>query len=315
MSVKRMLPAAPCAALLLALAPAADPPARMIVGAIIDSDRYRAYVGDTVVWRVFDTAGQAGLVTGFFRITANGNRIAEVPLSPFSPFLTTFIGYTPYAPGKYITGVYMFDVNGTTAYQFSPPVIVDPRPAPKNVRVEPVSGTALKVAWDAVPGATGYEVWRAEFKAGPYALVRSTAATSWSNTYLTPGKLYWYQVRSTNSVSTIGFNGTAASTLFSAPAGAIPLAKAAITSAAATGKDRVKLVLTPVPGASGYEVQVSSTAGGAYRVLRRVSAATFTLTGLNPDTAYYFRVRAYRTVSAGTFFGPLSGYRGVRTLK
>ncbi|HSK69869.1 MAG TPA: fibronectin type III domain-containing protein [Candidatus Limnocylindria bacterium] len=314
--MRKMLSAALCAALLLGLAPIAAPPARMIEGAIVAADKSSVYVGDTVTWHIMDFAGAASPVQGSVRIYRGAGHIATLTFLASGRDDIAFVTFTPYAPLRHIAGAYMIEpLSNTAAYSFSAPVQVAHRPAPKSVRAEAVSGTSLRVTWDAVPGATGYEVWRAEFKAGPYAPVRTTPATTWSNTGLTPGKLYWYKVRSTNYISTSGFTGTVASEVFSAPAAGIPLAKAAIQSATATGKDRVKLVLTAVPGASGYEVQVSSTAGGTYRVLRKVSATTFTITGLTPNTAYYFKVRAYRTVSAGTFFGALSGYRGVRTLK
>ncbi|HSK68836.1 MAG TPA: fibronectin type III domain-containing protein [Candidatus Limnocylindria bacterium] len=309
--MKKSLAAALCAALLLALLPAAVPPAQMAIAGIVYANVSSAYVGDTIHWLAYGARAEN---IGFYQLLyvfGNGDMLhyenfggAPKLAMPFQP---RFAGH--YAAMHFASDTARDDTS------FSPVVRVSLRPAPKNVTVAPVNGTALKITWGAVPGAGGYEVWRSEFRAGPYALVRATTATSWSNTYLTPGNIYYYQVRSTNLITVPLNEGSVPSGNFSAPVGSIPLGKAAIQSATATGTDRVKLVITPVPGASGYQILVSPTAGGTYKVLRKVSASTLTITGLTPNTAYYFKVQAYRTVSAGTFFGALSAYRGVRTLK
>ncbi|HSK68888.1 MAG TPA: fibronectin type III domain-containing protein [Candidatus Limnocylindria bacterium] len=310
--MKKFLSAALCAAFLLGLLPMAGAPARMATVGRIVPEATSAYVGDTLYWTAFGSSQYPGS-TGFMQeISHYFNGAPRGGAAIYTPNTAFTAGTLASAPGRYDAILRARDsFSDDSTYSVS--VFVTLRPAPRNVKVGAVNGTSLKVTWDAVPGADGYEIWRSEFKAGPYALVRTTTATSWSNTYLTPGKIYWYQVRSTNVL--IFSSSSVPSGQFSAPVGSIPLGKAAIQSATATGKDRVKLVITPVPGASGYQILVSPTAGGTYKVLRRVSASTLTITGLTPNTAYYFKVQAYRTVSAGTFFGALSAYRGVRTLK
>ncbi len=314
--MKRVLAAALCAILLLGLAPVVQRPARMITGAFVDASRYTAYVGNPITWTAFGFSGTASNIDPQFRVFRDMANLVTV-LHPVVPYNgTASFTYAPNQVGKYYVGALLRNTgNNDTVYVTSVPVTIMHRPAPRKVSVEATSGAALKVTWSAVPGATGYEVWRATVKAGPYALVKTTAATGFLNTYLTPGKQYWYRVRSLNDVSNYLFNGTVASEILSAPAAGVPLAKATITSASATGKDRVKLVITPVAGATGYEIRVSATAGGTYRVLRTTTASTLTITGLKANTSYYFKVRAYKQIGTVKYYGPLGGYKGVRTLK
>lgn len=55
----------------------------------------------------------------------------------------------------------------------------------------------IKLSWDAVSGASGYEVYRATSKTGKFQKVAAIAAekTSYINTGLTCGKTYWYKLR------------------------------------------------------------------------------------------------------------------------
>jgi uncharacterized repeat protein (TIGR02543 family) len=83
--------------------------------------------------------------------------------------------------------------------------IVSAKPVPSvpaSFTVAPASATSIKVVWNAVNGANGYEVWRASSQTGIYARVKITANTSWINLYLTNGKTYYYKVRAYRLVGT-----------------------------------------------------------------------------------------------------------------
>ena len=55
----------------------------------------------------------------------------------------------------------------------------------------------IKLSWDAVSGAGGYEVYRATNKTGKFQKISAIAAEkkSYINTGLTCGKTYWYKPR------------------------------------------------------------------------------------------------------------------------
>lgn len=65
----------------------------------------------------------------------------------------------------------------------------------------------------------------------------------------------------------------------------------------------VKLAWNKVSGATGYEIYKSNAKNGTYKKIATVkgeSAATYTVKSLARDTIYYYKVRAYRTVSGRT---------------
>ena len=67
--------------------------------------------------------------------------------------------------------------------------------APTGIKAARASATSVKVSWNTVAGATGYEVYRATASGGAYSLVKTTAWLNWTNAGLTTGRTYYYKVR------------------------------------------------------------------------------------------------------------------------
>ncbi len=58
------------------------------------------------------------------------------------------------------------------------------------------AGSAIKVSWTAVPGATGYQVYRADKNGGPFTKFKTTSGLVYTNAgNLVPGMPYFYKVR------------------------------------------------------------------------------------------------------------------------
>ncbi|MFT3950773.1 MAG: leucine-rich repeat domain-containing protein [Oscillospiraceae bacterium] len=73
---------------------------------------------------------------------------------------------------------------------------------PKPATVSLTAGTKkATVKFTKVPGATGYEIYRATSKSGTYTKVKTTTSTSFTNTGLTKGKTYYYKVRTYKTAS------------------------------------------------------------------------------------------------------------------
>lgn len=78
---------------------------------------------------------------------------------------------------------------------------------------------------------------------------------------------------------------------------------------ATTSYQSIKTTWSSVTGASGYQVGRYDSSKKAYVPVKNVSSGstlTFTNSGLKTGTTYYFRVRAYKTVSGKTFYGSWS---------
>ncbi|MFT3950775.1 MAG: cellulase family glycosylhydrolase [Oscillospiraceae bacterium] len=73
---------------------------------------------------------------------------------------------------------------------------------PKSTAVTLTAGTKkATVKYTKVAGVTGYEIYRATSKTGTYTRVKTTTATSFTNTGLTKGKTYYYKVRTYKTAS------------------------------------------------------------------------------------------------------------------
>ncbi|HSK68889.1 MAG TPA: hypothetical protein VLA21_06460, partial [Candidatus Limnocylindria bacterium] len=154
--MKKFLSAALCAVLLLGLLPSMTPPAGMAtVGRIMPSVT-SAYVGDLISWTGFGSSQYPGS-TGFVQEIAyyfnggfSGVSSSSAPNMPFT------ISIYATQPGRY-DAIYRVRDSFSDDSTYSPSIFAVLRPAPKNVKVTAVNGTSLKVTWDAVPGADGYE--------------------------------------------------------------------------------------------------------------------------------------------------------------
>ena len=312
--MKRTLALALSALLLVSALPVWTPPASMISYAKSYVDKQSAYVGDTLTYTLSHYYAGSGSYSYAFYVyysTPGGIQTFSEVKSSIDSATNTFQTVVS-KPGYFYSNTYVYDlVQYNHAIAESPLTKVSLRPAPKITKVAAVSGTSLKLTWTRVSGATGYEVWRAPSTSGPFSFVRRTTSTGFTNTYLTPGKSYVYKVRTYNLVN--GANRV--SGVFSAAAIGVPLAKPAITSLSGIGRDRVTIAWSKVTGATGYRLLRSGTATGAYQPVKTLTGTSTTLTGLTAGTVYYFKVQAYKKLYTTLYYSPLSGYKGMKTLR
>ena len=136
-----------------------------------------------------------------------------------------------------------------------------PQP-PTGLTAGPASATQVNLAWNAVPGATGYNVKRSTTSGGPYTTVSSgQTPTSLNNTGLTAGTRYYY-VASAQYGGTESGNTTEVS---SVPSGPIVPEDAVIRSMV-VGSD----------GAGGNKLTLSILKTGVGQFYQVVSAENLT---------------------------------------
>ena len=111
-------------------------------------------------------------------------------------------GKTYYYIVRAVVGAYTY---GNDTYK-----AVKPIPATPTVILTKASSTSIKVAWNAVSGATKYQVYRATSATGSYSLVYTASSTtlSWTNTGLTAKKTYYYKVRAYHLEGTTNIYGS-----------------------------------------------------------------------------------------------------------
>jgi len=79
------------------------------------------------------------------------------------------------------------------------------------------SQNSIRISWNAVSGATGYNVYRSTSATVNYTNIITTASTSYTDTGLTTGTAYYYKVSAYNSYGTSSQSGYVSATPSSVP--------------------------------------------------------------------------------------------------
>jgi glucan-binding YG repeat protein len=67
--------------------------------------------------------------------------------------------------------------------------------SPTNLTASSASLSSISISWSSVTGATGYEIYRSTSSTGNYSLISNISSTSFIDTGLTTGVVYYYKVR------------------------------------------------------------------------------------------------------------------------
>src|SRR6266511_283641 len=159
------------------------------------------------------------------------------------------------------------------------PALAGPLRPPTGLSGRADSDTQVSLSWNAAGGATAYQVLRGAHSGGPYALVKTTTALSYSDGGL-----------------------VAATTLFTPPANA----------RASADLDRVDLTWDAVAGVLRYEIVRSASDGTNLAVVGSTTQTSYTDTTVAPATGYAYWIRGVWTGSTSDS-SPLTVFTGRRT--
>jgi fibronectin type 3 domain-containing protein len=175
-------------------------------------------------------------------------------------------------------------------------------------------GSAVKVTWTANDShATGYVIYRTSGSTTKtLATVTGESTTSFTDTTALSGQAYTYQVAATNgSVLSAKSAVMATTTPLTAPSGLAATSVAATTSPAA-----VKLTwAVNDPNATGYYVLRSGdgTNFASVATVKGATVNTYTDTGANSLTTYYYKVVGYTAATMSTASNVVSLTTPLRT--
>lgn len=158
--------------------------------------------------------------------------------------------------------------------------------------------TGLKLTWDAIPGAMGYVIYRRGFHETGYhkLMVSENTATTYIDTTMKPGKVYYYFVYSFRLAQPQGWR------CFSLKGDigmGVWLPKTTGLMAVSAQENSVRISWAATEGANKYDVYISTTPGGTPKANGRVSNAYGYHNSAVLGRTYYYRVRPVRIFSNG----------------
>jgi len=182
--------------------------------------------------------------------------------------------------------------------------IVSMRPIPATVKATVASSsyTSIRTSWTAIPGASGYQVYRATSSTGTYYLIATTTATSYLNSYLTTNRAYYYKVRAYRTVGTTRYYGAFSAIVMTRPVPSAP----SLTSVVSLSSTSIRASWASVVGASRYEIYRSTSLTGVYTYQYTTSYLSYTKTALVKGTTYYYKVRCYRIIGTSRVYSNFS---------
>lgn len=161
--------------------------------------------------------------------------------------------------------------------------------APTNVSVGVLSSTSIRVFYDSVVGATGYDIQRSNDGGSSWTTIANDTTTEpYDDTGLTDGVEYTYRVRATDGAQDSAWSATDSGVTF--------LEEPTLSSATATGADTASVDYTDGGSASEEEIRVYVSNNGEFGTY--TLAETFdpnttsgTITDLAANTLYWVEIR------------------------
>jgi hypothetical protein len=162
---------------------------------------------------------------------------------------------------------------------------------------------AANLTWTAAAGASGYKIERKLTAGGTYSQIGTSTGTSFNDSGLAPGSLYFYRVRANNTVGDSAFTAD------------IPLATPTVAPAPTNGginsvsTSAISIRWTDnAENEDGFQI-FRSVNQGPFTLLTSVpvsfaaapSVVNYTDAGLAPGTSYDYRVQAFNLAGSSSF--------------
>ena len=171
--------------------------------------------------------------------------------------------------------------------------------APSELRITTLQPNTIIIAWtDNSGNEAGFKIQRKQGATGAYGDLTTTGAnaTQYGDTTVTDGTSYYYRVCATNSAGDSAYSNEIS--------GITPLSMPTSLSATAVSSSQINLTWVDNSSSeSGYTIEHSPVDNLHYTEVGTVWAnvTSYSDTGLSEGTKYYYRVRAYNSIT-------ISGY-------
>jgi fibronectin type 3 domain-containing protein len=165
----------------------------------------------------------------------------------------------------------------------------------------------VHITWDAVLGATAYEIWRSTGSSSASAVkIADDTSSPYDDTSAVTGTTYYYWIKAKNTCDT---------SLFSNPDSGYRPAQTtppAPTGVSATDGicDKIQLRWDPVPNAVGYEIWQGTSSNSVFAAkIADVTVTSYNHYSATPGMTYYYWVKTKNACSTSPFSDGDTGYR------
>ncbi|HEX3655200.1 MAG TPA: fibronectin type III domain-containing protein, partial [Pirellulales bacterium] len=184
--------------------------------------------------------------------------------------------------------------SGAVSAQVTTPAAAVTVTAPQSFKVSATSSTTATLSWQAVSGATGYQVYQWNGSVGVLIGNLPAGSSSLNVSGLAAGSTQYFYVSAYNATSSAS---TAWVSVVMPAAATTSTLTAPVLTATATSNTTGRLSWTASPGATGYDIYYMK--GGQTASLGSVGGGTtaVSISGMAPGTTYEFLVLAYNSTS------------------
>ena len=167
----------------------------------------------------------------------------------------------------------------------------------------------LLVQWELVDGASGYQVYRSSTKDGEYqciAEISDGSVTTYTDSTCTCGVEYFYYIKAKQTMDLQAVYGDASGVM----SGKTLPNQVRLSGKTTDGNTKVTLSWKKSDGAQGYEIYRSKSDTSNFSLIQTIESAdilTWSESGLDKQTAYYYKVRPYCIVNGANIKGNFSG--------
>lgn len=214
-----------------------------------------------------------------------------------------------YSDGRKNTGKYTVTITFKGKYSGTKKLTYNILPGKTSKITIASATTSIKATWNKVTGATGYKV---ELLNSKSKVVKSVTTTKLTYTFEKLSKVTTYKVKVTayKTIDKKAVYSTASTTVTTTTAPAT-----ATLSKVTSGSKQATAYWKTVSGASGYEVQYSTSKdmkSAKKATVSKGSTAKTTIKSLTKGKTYYFKVRAYKTIDSKKVYGAWSAVKSVK---
>jgi subtilisin family serine protease len=190
----------------------------------------------------------------------------------------------PTLSGKTVTGG---RINALNVFADIPPQ------SPDGLDATPESGSHIDLTWtDLSLNESRFEIERKKGAGDAYSRIAHVAAdeTSYTDSGLSEKSIYYYRIRAINSAGNSGYSNEVNATTY--------LARPTHLSAIDASASKINLSWTDNSSyESGFKIERKRVTGDSFSQIAIISTGQteYSDTGLNEETTYFYRVRAYDT--------------------